>query len=96
MKLSYLLAIFSIVLLISCATSKQIYTPDGKLGYSIDCDGTALSWGHCFEKAGEICGAKGYDVINKSGDQGAMVGGSSSGFYGGSLMKRNMVISCKP
>jgi len=28
-----------------------------------------------FEKAGELCGSMGYEVISKSGEQGSVIGG---------------------
>jgi len=42
-----------IVPLAGCATARQTYTPDGKVGHSINCSGSALNWGMCYEKAGE-------------------------------------------
>ncbi len=78
-----------------CATSKQVYTSDGGTGYSINCSGSALNWGMCYEKAGEICGEKGYDVLQKSGDQGAMVSGTQYGLFAGSVINRTMIIKCK-
>jgi len=78
-----------------CATASKTYTSDGKEGYSITCSGSALNWGMCYEKAGELCGAKGYEVLEKSGDQGAMLSGNQFGLYGGSVINRNMMIKCK-
>lgn len=83
------------VLLGGCATAKKTYTSDGKEGYSITCSGSALNWGMCYEKAGEICGSKGYKVLEKSGDQGTMLYGNQFGLYGGSVINRNMIIKCK-
>ena len=51
----------------SCAISKKTYLPDGSEGYSISCDGTAVGINVCFEKAGEICGVRGYDLLNREG-----------------------------
>ena len=78
-----------------CATSRQTYTSDGQQGYSINCSGSALNWGMCYEKAGEICGGKGYEVLQKSGDQGAMISGTQFGLFGGSVINRSMIIKCK-
>lgn len=89
-------ALLALALLSGCATAKQIHTPNGQLGYSIDCSGSALNWGMCYEKAGEICGTKGYDIIAKTGDQGATVTGTQYGLYGGSILSRNLIIECKP
>jgi hypothetical protein len=78
-----------------CATAKQTYTSDGQKGYVIDCSGSALNWGMCYEKAGKICGEKGYVVLEKSSDKGAIISGSQFGLFGGSIMNRSMIIKCK-
>ena len=85
-----------IVFLCGCATSQQIYTPDGQEGHSIDCSGEFLSWSECYEKAGDICGRKGYDILDKIGEQSSTVAGGQHGFYGSSSMNRVMIIKCKP
>ena len=78
-----------------CATSKKTFTSDGREGYSINCSGSALNWGMCYEKAGELCGAKGYEVLEKSGDRGAMVTAGQYGLFGGSVINRSMIVRCK-
>lgn len=83
------------VFIASCATSRETFMPDGGKGHSINCSGTALNWGMCYEKAGEICGEKGYDVIAGGSDQGAIMAGNQYGLYGGSVMNRSMLIKCK-
>ena len=50
-----------------CATASKTYTADGKEGYNIACSGSALNWGMCYEKAGNICGTKGYVVLGVIG-----------------------------
>ncbi|MBU2621702.1 MAG: hypothetical protein KKD92_05235 [Proteobacteria bacterium] len=94
MKKLGVLIIF-VVLIGGCATAKQTYTADGQQGYSINCSGSALTWGMCYEKAGELCGEKGYEVLEKSGDQGAMVTGTQYGLFAGSVINRSMIIKCK-
>ncbi len=88
------LLLFCCLILLQCATSKQIYTPSGEKGYSINCSGTALTWGHCYEKASELCGSRGYKIITTSKDQGAMVTGTQYGLFGGSVIQRSMIIKC--
>lgn len=83
------------VCLSGCATANKTYTSDGKEGYSITCSGSALNWGMCYEKAGQLCGQKGYEILEKTGDQGAMISGNQFGLYGGSVINRNMIIKCK-
>lgn len=78
-----------------CATASKTYTADGKEGYNITCSGSALNWGMCYEKAGNLCGSKGYEVLEKSGDQGALLSGNQYGLYAGSVINRSMIIKCK-
>jgi hypothetical protein len=86
--------------LAGCASATVTYGPDGRQSHSINCSGLANTWGACLEKAGEICGAKGYDVLTSAGDQGVFVQGTSSTTSaqasGGSVITRNMLIACKP
>lgn len=61
--------IFSSLLILSgCAVSSRTYTAEGKEGFSINCSGALLNWGLCEEKAGSICGSKGYDILSKNGE----------------------------
>jgi hypothetical protein len=92
-----LLSLFLITLvsISGCTTGSKTYMPDGRVGYSINCSGTAFSWGNCFEKAGEICGSLGYDILSQAGEQGSVASANQSGFYGGSVMTRSLLIACK-
>lgn len=47
-----------------CATAQPVTTPGGGKGYIVDCSSTSMS--ACYTKAGEVCGAKGYKVFEKS------------------------------
>ena len=87
--------LFIATVLSGCATSSKTYTADGKEGYNITCSGSALNWGMCYEKAGQLCGTKGYEVLEKSGDQGALLSGNQYGLYAGSVINRSMIIKCK-
>ena len=50
----------------------------------------------CYEKAGEFDRQKGYVVLEKSGDTGAIVSyNPQMGLFGGSVINRNMIIRCK-
>ena len=89
--------------LAGCATSTQTYGPSGKVAHSINCPGSANSWGSCYEKAGSLCGAAGYDVVAQGGSvtpfgvasgYANASGGSFSGFSGG-MTSRNMLVQCK-
>jgi hypothetical protein len=84
-----------IVSLVGCATGKETYTPSGKKGYTVSCDGAVLGWSHCYEKAGEICKEKGYNILAGGTDKGTVVSGTQYGLYGGTIIYRNMLIECK-
>lgn len=90
-----IILLFIATILSGCATASKTYTADGKEGYNITCSGSALNWGMCYEKAGQLCGTKGYEVLEKSGDQGALLSGNQYGLYAGSVINRNMIIKCK-
>lgn len=90
-----IILLFVAMILTGCATASKTYTADGKEGYNITCSGSALNWGMCYEKAGQICGTKGYEVLEKSGDQGALLSGNQYGLYAGSVINRSMIIKCK-
>lgn len=78
-----------------CAISSKTYGPDGREAHSINCSGAALSWGECFAKAGDICGAKGYEVVSRSSDQNGVLGAGGGGLFGSYSQSRSLVVSCK-
>lgn len=84
----------ALIALSGCATDKMISLPDGHQGHSIRCDGAALSWETCYEKAGEVCPV-GYDIVAKEGEQSPVIAGNQYGIYGGARVHRTMIISCK-
>jgi len=92
---SAILILLIVACVSGCATASKTYTSDGEEGYVINCSGSALNWGMCYEKAGDLCGSKGYEVLEKSGDTGAMVTAGQYGLFGGSVINRSMVIRCK-
>ena len=70
------------VVLAGCATSREIYTADGRRVYSIECRAVFYQSFDCIEKAQELCGEKGYTILEKSGEP-------STSFA------RNMIIQCR-
>lgn len=86
----YFLIILSVTSLIGCASTKKTIMPNGLVGYSIDCSGTAVSMNTCYEKAGELC-PNGYDVHTKDQSGGWI---ATSSFAGATSMK-GMLVSCK-
>ena len=101
------LIIFTFSLISACATVSETYLPSGNKGYNIGCDGSALSWDLCYNKAGEICKSRGYRVIKKSGDKNPiMVPKVDDGWkstpdtgkwdlqYAGDYVSRSLLIEC--
>ena len=89
-----LIILLSTVILSACATSKEVYTSDGTRGYSINCSGSMLNWDSCYERAEKTCSAEGYEVLEKTGEEGLTVPGNSSSLQRGSIVHRSMVIQC--
>jgi hypothetical protein len=88
-----------VVFLSGCATVTQAYLPDGSQGYSISCDGSAVGINVCFEKAGQLCGASGYDLISREGQvvpfgMGAASGGQAFVNYG-AFNTKSIMVRCK-
>lgn len=93
MKLT--LPIFLVILLAACATSKEIDVAEGQRGYSIDCSADRLNWSLCYEKAGQICGEKGFEILDRTGGTGVVVDGVQYGIYAESGQNRSMIIKCR-
>lgn len=84
MKISFLL--FAL-LLTGCVSVKTVTLSDGTAGHSIACNGTARNMGDCAAKAGEICGAAGYTVMNQDVN-------STFNVFTPSTSSRSMSIKC--
>ena len=87
MRTIALFTLTTLVMVGCAATSTEVYTADGERGHSIDCSDSELarrSWSLCYERASELCGAGGYDILEKDSDE--------SFSYG---VARSMVILCK-
>lgn len=52
-----------------CATSRSMRLADGWQTHVVSCGGPFLNFGHCLEKAGDICGGYGYTILNKAGGE---------------------------
>jgi hypothetical protein len=95
------------LLLGGCAFAQPMYLPDGSQGYNISCDGSANSIGKCFQKAGELCGARGYDIVTREGEiipYGSSAGGVSANAYqaqgayvsqSGAFVNRSLMVRCR-
>lgn len=83
-----------LLLLASCATVAKTYTSSGEEAYSLNCSGTARGWDKCFQAAGNICGAKGYKILDRSSEDIVNASLTSSGFFASKSNERTMLISC--
>lgn len=107
MNIRFLLVIIAAITLSACATSKEVYLSDGSKGHSISCDGAVQNFGSCLEKAGELCGDRGYVVLNQNGE--AVPFSTASGGYtasslaasggfqaqSGTIITRSIFVKCK-
>jgi hypothetical protein len=83
--------------LAGCAASTPIRMADGRMGHSVDCgsDNLNSSWTACYQKAGEICGTHGYNIVERIGEQGYSTYVGQYGGGGGSSFNRSLIIACK-
>lgn len=98
-----------------CVSNNETYLANGQKGHVISCTpalstglvgaiaNSSTSWGTCYQKAGEICGAKGYSVLTKSDEPTfSAIGGAyvdrnsgSAGYSAATSNNRMMVVQCK-
>lgn len=107
MSRSLFILIVTAAMLQGCVTSREVFLADGTKGHNINCSGSGLNYSYCLEKAGEICGARGYHLLNQQGDVvpfsqaiielGASTQSPSVGYstYSGTTITRNLFIKCK-
>ncbi|PMR68276.1 hypothetical protein [Halomonas heilongjiangensis] len=107
MRIRIFLFVMAAIAISACATSKEVYLADGSKGHSISCDGAVQNFGSCLEKAGELCGARGYVVLNQNGE--AVPFSTASGGYtasslaasggfqaqSGTIITRRIFVKCK-
>ena len=78
-----------------CATVKETYSQDGKKAYTLNCSGTARGWDKCYSSAGDLCGTRGYNIMQKSSEDMTAIGGNAYSFGGAKTKERTMMVSCK-
>lgn len=92
-------ALIFVLLLSGCVTTSDVYLADGSKGHNIGCGGAVQNISACMQRAGEICGASGYEVVNREGEAVpfSTVGATPQGLYGqsGAVVTRNLFIRCK-
>ena len=75
----------------ACALPGENFTSDGKAGHKIHCSGSTNDWDMCYNKANEICGETGYEVLQKLEDHGAFAAYQSASL----LPDCRLMIQCK-
>jgi hypothetical protein len=98
--------LIALLVVSACAISQEMVMPDGSQGYNISCDGSALSMGTCYQKAGDLC-PQGYDILGQDGEahpmgySGGQLSGNTSYVQGGyvttygMMVTRNLYVRCK-
>jgi hypothetical protein len=84
--------------MLACATPKPVYLPDGRQGFAIDCSDNNFAgagWNACYSHAGKACGARGYDIISRQGNQQSSAFGNAYGMSAGTREIRELVVACK-
>ncbi|MFL1546225.1 hypothetical protein [Pseudomonas sp. O39] len=78
-----------------CAATSKTEVKRGKKGLHINCSGLSSSWDQCYTSATNSCGAKGYRVIAKSGDNSEEPGDYPFGINPAGYTSRSMIVICK-
>ena len=94
-SLARLLVALLVLALAGCTSAKQITTPDGRQGYTVECAGTVLTWDDCFERADELCKGRGYDVFTQPGEESPLIESEPQHLRDNPTTHRSMVIACK-
>lgn len=94
MQHKFVVILMCCAMLQGCAISKQITGPDGKAAHTIECSGWAMTWGACLEKAGELCGTNGYNLVFAHNESGQITNFGQFGMMSTPTMQRVMVIQC--
>lgn len=61
-------SILCMILLSGCTHVTQITTQNGKVGHHINCPYAGIM--ACYETAGELCGERGYTILDKKDEAG--------------------------
>ena len=86
----------SAIVLCACVTAKPVYGPDGQQAHAISCsESIGIDWSDCFERAGQICGTRGYKIWNQASSESSLISGDSDFLIGGTSESRTLLISCQ-
>ena len=89
----------AVVGLAGCVSVEETFTASGEKGYTVNCSGSGKlqGWNKCYAKAGELCRARGYEILEKIDKENEF---TSVDIFSGTLERgtrhtRNLVIRCK-
>jgi hypothetical protein len=84
--------------LTGCSTTPtltELKMPDGTDGFGIRCDGNHMSWSDCFEKAGEMCGNRGYEIFAKEANESTNGVAGANWANTATKVTRTLLMRCK-
>ena len=95
MRPALLLSLVAVLSLAACVSVNEIHLADGSIGHTITCDGRELSIETCFEKAAELCGAKGFETVTREGrPTGRTIAKGSTDPNSGPFATRSILVRC--
>lgn len=85
----------SALLLVGCASTRQIHLPDGSRGRMVSCSGAQHDWGDCMNRAHRICDGK-YRIVERYDERtgGALTPGDAGTASWSTTADRKMLVSC--
>ena len=100
-----LTALGAALFLSGCVSGQGLFTPTAQQGHVIDCSpgwtggfaglGTnASAWGQCYQQAGEICGARGYTIVQRTAETAASAQAGQGGGSAPTSINRTLVVQC--
>ena len=95
--MSKMIMLLSLIVTLSsgCSIAHKTHTSDGKEGYIFNCSGNASTWGKCYERAGDTCKEKGYEILEKISETLTSSSGNPLEQHSGTDINRTMIIKCK-
>ena len=77
------------------ARAKPIIGPDGREAYHVTCGGIQNSMTDCIEKAGEICGSRGYNILWSNAESPSGIAFDGRNYHQMQAFHRRLIIQCK-
>ena len=102
-RLLYILVFLATLLLNGCSSVDPIRFADGNPGYRASCPGFGDNFSRCYQRASEVCGAAGYDLMTRDGStrydklrrEGYSTQGAEYRLLYGSVHFRSVYLRCR-